>query len=96
MSRFCVFLYIDLITLTIGTMDIRTVKLDLLQRMLAIENIATLKRLREVIEQEADQDELTDTELVELEELRAERLRGEGTSYTWEEVERMARDAVKK
>ena len=87
---------IHIFTGPMSTMDIRTVKLDLLQRMLAIENIATLKRLREVIDEEADQDELTDAELAELEELRAERLRGEGTAYTWEEVERMARDAVKK
>jgi hypothetical protein len=40
-------------------------------------------------------EDISEEEAAELELLRAERLRGEGTSHTWEDVQRMAREAIK-
>ncbi|MBL8010285.1 MAG: hypothetical protein JNJ64_06725 [Flavobacteriales bacterium] len=77
-------------------MDIAAIKLELVQRMLAIRDMAILDRLREVIDTEVDDSDISEEELAELESLRAERLRGEGSSYTWEDVQRMAREMVKK
>lgn len=64
--------------------------------MLAVRDTAILERLREVIDTEVEDSDISGEELAELESLRAERLRGEGSSYTWEEVQRMAREMVKK
>lgn len=77
-------------------MDIAAIKLELVQRMLAVRDTAILERLREVIDTEVEDSDISGEELAELESLRAERLRGEGSSYTWEEVQRMAREMVKK
>ncbi len=77
-------------------MDIAALKLELLQRMLAVRDMAILDRLREVIDTQVVDEDITDEEVAELEALRAGRLRGEGSSYTWEEVQRMAREMVKK
>jgi len=76
-------------------MDIAAMKIDLVQRMLALRDTAILERLREVIDTQVEDADISDEELAELESLRAERLRGEGSSYTWEEVQRMAREMIK-
>ncbi|MBK9275182.1 MAG: hypothetical protein IPM49_11685 [Flavobacteriales bacterium] len=76
-------------------MDIAAMKLELVQRMLAVRDTAILDRLREVIDMEVEDRDITDEEVAELELLRAERLSGEGGSYSWEEVQRMAREMVK-
>ena len=77
-------------------MDIAVLKLELVQRMLAIRDIAILDRLRGVIDAEVEDEDISDAELAELEALRSERLRGEGRSYSWEEVRQLAREMVKK
>jgi len=77
-------------------MDIAAMKIDLVQRMLALRDTAILERLREVIDTQVEDADISDEELAELESLRAERSRGEGSSYTWEEVQRMAREMIKK
>ena len=77
-------------------MDNASLKLDLVQRLLTVRDTATLKRLREVIENEVEDDDISEAELIELEKLRNERLRGEGVSYSWEDVQRMANEMVKK
>ena len=77
-------------------MDIAALKLELLQRMPAVREKAILDRLREVIDTQVKDSDVTGGEVAELESLRAERLRGEGRSYTWEEVQRMAHEMVKK
>lgn len=77
-------------------MDIAALKLELVQRMLVVRDVAILDRVREVIESEVEDSEISEEELAELESLRTERVRGEGSSYTWEEVQRMAREMVKK
>lgn len=71
-------------------------KLELVQRMLTVQDPAILARLQEVINEEVQDSDLSDAELEELEALRAARARGEGRSYTREEVERMAREMVMK
>ena len=78
------------------TMDITALKLELVQRMLAVRDTAILGRLREVIDSEVDDDDISEEEVAELETLRAERLRGEGGSYSWEEIQHMAREMVRK
>ena len=40
--------------------------------------------------------DISEEEVAELENLQAERLRGEGRSYTWDEVQRMAREMIGK
>lgn len=77
-------------------MDIASIKLELVQRMLAVRDTAILDRVREVMDTEVEDSDISEEELDELESLRAERLRGEGSSYTWEEVQRMAREMIKK
>lgn len=77
-------------------MDIATIKLDLVQRMLAVRDTAILERLREVIDSELEDGDISEAEVAELEGLRAERLRGEGSAYTWEDVQRLAREMIGK
>lgn len=77
-------------------MDIAAVKLELVQRVLAIRDTALLDRLREVVDSEVEDSDISGEELAELESLRAERLRGEGSSYSWEDVQRMAREMIGK
>ncbi|MBK8498903.1 MAG: hypothetical protein IPL52_08825 [Flavobacteriales bacterium] len=77
-------------------MDIAEMKLELVKRVLAVRDTAILDRVREVIDSEVEDGDISAEELAELESLRAERLRGEGSSYTWEEVQRMAREMIKK
>lgn len=77
-------------------MDIAAIKLELVQHMLAVRDTAILDRLREVIDTEVEDSDISEDELAELETLRAERLRGEGSSHTWEDVQRMAREMIKK
>ena len=50
-------------------MDIAVLKLELVQRMLAIRDIAILDRLREVIDAEVEDEDISDAELAELEAL---------------------------
>ena len=80
-------------------MDIALKKLDLVQRLLAIWDEAALQRVANAIEQEVPEMEVEDgftgAEVAELEEEHGRALRGEGTSYTWEEVKRKAREALK-
>jgi hypothetical protein len=77
-------------------MDIATIKLELVQRMLAVRDMASLDRLREVIDTGVEDGDISEEEVAELENLQAERLRGEGRSYTWDEVQRMAREMIGK
>ena len=77
-------------------MDIAAIKLELVQRMLAVQDMAILDRVREVIDTEVADSDISESELAELESLREERMRGEGSAYTWEEVQRMAREMIKK
>lgn len=78
-------------------MDIASMKLDLMQQLMSIMDEATLKRLANYFKKElpVSDDGITEEQLAELDVLRAERLRGEGSSHTWEEVQRKARDAVR-
>jgi broad specificity phosphatase PhoE len=77
------------------TMDTAAERLELVQRVLAVRDTAILDRLREVMDTEVSDDDISEEEVAELEMLRAERLRGEGTSHSWEDVQRMAREAIK-
>lgn len=77
-------------------MDIAAIKLELVQRVLAVRDTAILDRVREVIDTEVEDSDISPEELAELESLRAERLRGEGSSYSWEEVQRLAGEMIKK
>jgi len=81
-------------------MDIALKKLELVQRLLSIWDEAALQRVAKVIEKEVPEtspnfeQEVTDEEVAELDAEHEKALRGEGPSYTWEEVKEMARKAV--
>ena len=77
-------------------MDLAAIKLDLVQRLLAVRDPAILERLNAVIDTAVDDRDISADEVAELELLRAERLRGEGSSHSWEDVQRMAREMVAK
>jgi uncharacterized NAD(P)/FAD-binding protein YdhS len=83
-------------------MDIALKKLELVQRLLSIWDEAALQRVAKVIEKEvpeaspAFEQEVTDEDVAELDAEHEKALRGEGPSYTWEEVKEMARKAVKR
>ncbi|MBX2974166.1 MAG: hypothetical protein KF797_13810 [Flavobacteriales bacterium] len=49
-----------------------------------------------MIDTEMEDHDISEAEVAELESLRAERLRGEGSSYTWEDVQRMTRAMIGK
>lgn len=78
-------------------MDIALKKLDLLQRLLLIQDEAALQRVATVIEKEAPEvgheDDLTDEDIAELDKRRARRLSGESKGHTAEESIRMLRAA---
>ncbi len=77
-------------------MDIAAIKLDLVERLLSIRDKALLIRLREVIDTEVMEEDISDDEVAELEQLRSERLQGKGASYSWEDVQRMAQAMIGK
>ena len=54
-------------------MDIAAIKLDLVERLLSIRDKALLIRLREVIDTEVREEDISDDEVAELEQLRSER-----------------------
>lgn len=80
-------------------MDISATKLELMQQLMSIVDEKTLRKVASFFKKEiaiVEDDDISDEEVAELESLRAERLRGEGSSHTWEDVQRMAREMVEK
>lgn len=73
-------------------------KLQLIERLLRTTDEGLLKKVADLFRTEkgeADDDGLTDEHYNIVKEREAAYKRGEGTSYTWEEVREMARKANK-
>lgn len=72
-------------------------KLQLIERLLRTTDEGLLKKVADLFrsEKDADEDGLTDEHYSIVKEREAAYKRGEGKSYTWEEVREMARKAKK-
>lgn len=72
-------------------------KLQLIERLLRTNDEGLLKKVADLFRAEASEDEdgLTDEHYNIVKERYEEYKRGEGRSYTWEEVREMARKAKK-
>ena len=78
-------------------MSTSDLKLNLMERLALVKDAGFLQRLKQIFDKElGDQDDFTEEELAEWDAEHEKALRGEGISYSWEEVKRMAREALKK
>ena len=77
------------------TVELRSEIKQLLSRE---KNASVLEAIRMLLRREEDtaDEDLTDEEVSDLGSLRAERKRGEGSSHTWEEVQQMAQEMIRK
>ncbi|MFZ1694671.1 MAG: hypothetical protein WAT74_15850 [Flavobacteriales bacterium] len=80
-------------------MDLASVKLTLVERLMLVWDEAALRRIGTAIESEIPEGvndaEYTDEEIVELDRRQARHLSGESRSYTQEEALRMMREGFK-
>jgi hypothetical protein len=78
-------------------MSTESLKLQLIERLLRTQDEGLLKKVASLFKQEADveEDGLTDEHYNIVQERFEEYKRGEGKSFTWEEVREMARKAKK-
>lgn len=78
-------------------MSTESLKLQLIERLLRTQDEGLLKKIASLFKKEAevDEDGLTDEHYTIVQEREAEYKRGEGKSYTWEEVRENARKAKK-
>ena len=74
-------------------MSTESLKLQLIERLLRTQDEGLLKKIASLFKQEADveEDGLTDEQYNIVQERYEEYKRGEGKSYTWEEVRAMVR-----
>ncbi|HRD54559.1 MAG TPA: addiction module protein [Flavobacteriales bacterium] len=78
-------------------MSTESLKLQLIERLLRTTDEGLLKKVADLFraEKSEDEDGLTDEHYNIVKEREAAYTRGEGKSYTWEEVREMARKAKK-
>ena len=78
-------------------MSTESLKLQLIERLLRTTDEGLLKKVADLFRSEKSEDEdgLTDEHYNIVKEREAAYKRGEGKSYTWEEVREMARKAKK-
>lgn len=79
-------------------MSTESLKLQLIERLLRTQDENLLKQVAQLFrssKDEVDEDGLTDEHYNIVKERYEEYKRGEGKSYTWEEVREMARKAKK-
>jgi pantothenate kinase len=69
-------------------MDTRALKLELLERLAALNDQAKLEEVKQVLDG-TDGFELTEHQLHVVNERSEQYLRGEAKTYSWEEVQRM-------
>lgn len=75
-------------------MDIKALKLEIMQQLLATESEELLKKVQQLFLLQEDF-ELTDDQKQMLDERRQRYLTGEGENHSWEEVKEAARKALK-
>lgn len=73
-------------------MDTRTLKLELLEKLAALNDQAKLEEVKHVLDG-TDGFELSEQQLNLVNERFAEYQRGEAKTYTWEEVKRMLEES---
>lgn len=77
-------------------MSTESLKLQLIERLLRTNDEGLLKKVADLFRSETeDEDGLTDEHYNIVKEREAAYKRGEGKSYTWDEVREMARKAKK-
>lgn len=80
-------------------MDIASIKLTLMERLMLVWDEAALKRIGNAIETEipdtVGEDDYSDEEIAELDRRQARHLSGKSRSYTHEEAMRMMREGFK-
>lgn len=80
-------------------MDIASIKLTLVERLMLVWDEAALRRIGTAIETEITEEvgeaDYTDEEIAELDRRQARHLSGESRSYTQEEAMRMMREGFK-
>ena len=76
-------------------MSTESLKLQLIERLLRTQDEGLLKKIASLFKKEAEveEDGLTDEQYNIVQERYEEYKRGDGKSYTWEEVREMARKA---
>jgi hypothetical protein len=74
-------------------MSLETRKLELMQQLLLVDSEEVLERLQDILDTESTF-VLSDAQKAELDEQEARYARGEGSSYTWDEVKAHARAAL--
>ena len=77
-------------------MSTSELKLDLLERLVLLQDHSVLRKIKALLDSEEVSEELTDEEVAELEQLRKRRLDGSESYVPLEEAMRMAREALKK
>ncbi len=76
-------------------MDVRTIKLELVQQLLLTENEELLVKVQNILSADSENFELSDEHKKILDERKARADSGEGRSFSWEEVKEQARSAKK-
>lgn len=76
-------------------MDKRSLKLDLVQKLLLTENDEVLSEVKKLLERKS-KFKLDDSQKKELDASKERHLSGKSRSYTWDEVKTMARQAMRK
>jgi len=76
-------------------MSTESLKLQLIERLLRTTDEGLLKKVADLFLAEKEEDDLTEEHYNIVKERYEEYKRGEGKSYTWEEVREMARKAKK-
>ncbi|MEO8589203.1 MAG: hypothetical protein ABI432_07545 [Flavobacteriales bacterium] len=77
-------------------MSTSDLKLNLMERLLLVHDAGLLERVKQFLDQELGEDEMTAGEFAELEADHERAIRGEGEFYTIDEAMRSAHEALKK
>ena len=85
------------LTINLPAMSTAELKLNLLERLVLVQDNGVLQRLKEFLDKEiGESHELTDEEVAELDDLRRRRLDGTDAYVPLDEAMRIAREALKK
>ncbi|MBK9598122.1 MAG: hypothetical protein IPO60_07285 [Flavobacteriales bacterium] len=77
-------------------MNTSELKLNLLERLILVQDNGLLRRVKALLDNEAVGEELTDEDVAELEAIRARVRSGEEQGYPMQEALRIAREALGK
>ncbi len=75
-------------------MDLQLAKLELIEMLLNTKREAVLKKVKMLLETEQDDFSLTEEQYKVIDKRREAYLKGEGKSYTWEQVKQNALNAI--